>query len=187
MVKIGLIHGRFQVLHLKHMEYILAAKMRCNTLYIGITNPDDRDVRETDNDLQRSTPCANPLTYFERYEMIHDALLDFGVPRDAFEIVPFPINCPEYILQYAPKDAIYYMSICDAWDEEKLKMLHGLGVKTEILWRKTPEEKGTTGAEIRQCIVEGTEWSHLVPKTVYEYMKKHHLDERVIEQHHLEE
>ncbi|MEG0356005.1 MAG: nicotinate-nucleotide adenylyltransferase, partial [Lachnospiraceae bacterium] len=55
MVKIGLIHGRFQVLHLKHMEYILAAKMRCNTLYIGITNPDDRDVRETDNDLQRST------------------------------------------------------------------------------------------------------------------------------------
>ena len=36
----GVVHGRFQVLHLKQMEYILAAKMRCQTLYIGITHPD---------------------------------------------------------------------------------------------------------------------------------------------------
>ena len=41
MVETGVIHGRFQVLHLKHMEYLLAAKMRCQTLYIGITHPDD--------------------------------------------------------------------------------------------------------------------------------------------------
>ena len=40
MIETGVIHGRFQVLHLKHMEYILAAKMRCRKLYIGITNPD---------------------------------------------------------------------------------------------------------------------------------------------------
>ena len=30
MIETGVINGRFQVLHLKHMEYILAAKMRCN-------------------------------------------------------------------------------------------------------------------------------------------------------------
>lgn len=39
MIKTGVVHGRFQPLHLKHMEYILAAKMRCQKLYIGITNP----------------------------------------------------------------------------------------------------------------------------------------------------
>ena len=40
MTRTGIVNGRFQVLHLKHMEYILAAKMRCDKLYIGITNPD---------------------------------------------------------------------------------------------------------------------------------------------------
>ena len=29
MKDIGVVNGRFQVLNLKHMEYILAAKMRC--------------------------------------------------------------------------------------------------------------------------------------------------------------
>ena len=28
MIETGVVNGRFQVLHLKHMEYILAAKMR---------------------------------------------------------------------------------------------------------------------------------------------------------------
>ena len=46
MIETGVINGRFQVLHLKHMEYILAAKMRCNKLYIGISNPDNM---HTDN------------------------------------------------------------------------------------------------------------------------------------------
>ena len=39
MTEKGMAHGRFQVLHLKHMEYLLAAKMRCKKLYIGITYP----------------------------------------------------------------------------------------------------------------------------------------------------
>ena len=45
MEKTGVVNGRFQVLHLKHMEYILAAKMRCRKLYIGLTNPDSLHTR----------------------------------------------------------------------------------------------------------------------------------------------
>ena len=37
---IGVIHGRFQMLHLGHMEYLLAGKARCERLIIGISNPD---------------------------------------------------------------------------------------------------------------------------------------------------
>ena len=37
MIETGVVNGRFQVLHLKHMEYILAAKMRCRKLYIGLS------------------------------------------------------------------------------------------------------------------------------------------------------
>lgn len=36
MIDIGVVYGRFQILHLKHLEYILAAKMRCRKLYVEI-------------------------------------------------------------------------------------------------------------------------------------------------------
>ena len=62
MIDIGVVHGRFQPLHLKHMEYILAAKMRCRKLYIGITNPDNLHTRESVHDIRRSERSANPLT-----------------------------------------------------------------------------------------------------------------------------
>lgn len=69
MTEIGVVNGRFQVLHFKHMEYILAAKMRCKKLFIGLTNPDSLHTRDSVNDTNRSAKSANPLTYYERYEM----------------------------------------------------------------------------------------------------------------------
>ena len=147
MIEMGVIHGRFQVLHLKHMEYLLAAKMRCRTLYVGITHPDISAYPATSPlDEHGRTKADNPLTYIERYEMIHDALLDFGVKREEFEIIPFPVSNPELLLQYAPADAVYYMSICSAWDEEKYQILCSLGLNVEVLWRRTEEEKGNTGS-----------------------------------------
>jgi len=179
MVATGVVNGRFQVFHLKHMEYLLAAKMRCNKLYIGLTNPDNTYVRETVNDENRSAKSANPLTYYERCQMIRGALREFNVPDVEYEFVPFPINRPEYILQYAPQDAVYYTGICDEWDEEKYKILRSLGLEIEILWRRGPEEKGVTASWIRSCIATDEEWAHLVPKSVYEYLTGHDLDLRI--------
>ena len=78
-----------------------------------------------------------------------EVLKEFHVPESEYDILPFPINCPEYLLQYVPKDAVYYMGLCDEWDEEKYKILRSLGLKVEILWRKTPEEKGVTASWVR--------------------------------------
>lgn len=179
MTKTGVVNGRFQVLHLKHMEYILAAKMRCEKLYIGITNPDSLHTRESVNDVNRSAKSANPLTYFERFELLRGAMEEFNVPREQYEIIPFPVNCPEYILQYAPKDAVYYLGLCDEWDEEKYKILRSLELEMEVLWRKSVEDRGVTASWIRSCIAADQEWSHLVPKSVYAYLKEHRLDERI--------
>lgn len=121
MAEIGVIHGRFQVLHLKHIEYMLAAKMHCQKLYIGITHQSDLELGISNSDKHGIRKSDNPLTYLERYEMIHDALLDFGVKREEFEIVPFPITKPEYITQYTPKDAVYYFSICNCWGERSCR------------------------------------------------------------------
>ncbi len=179
MTETGVVHGRFQVMHLKHMEYIMAAKMRCNKLFIGLTNPDSMHTRETIHDIGRGERSANPLTYFERYEMIRAALKDFKIPEAQYDILPFPISCPEYLLQYVPKDAVYYMGIYDAWDEEKYKTLQSLGLKTEILWRRPIEAKGVTASQVRNYIATGQEWSHLVPRSVYRYLTENELDKRI--------
>ena len=179
LAETGVIHARFQVLHLKHMEYILAAKMRCRKLYIGITNPDSLHTKDIPLDINRSAKSANPLTYFERSEIIKGAMTEFGVPESEYEIIPFPISYPEYILQYAPKDAVYYMGIFDDWDEERYKRLKSLGLNVVVLWKKTPEEKGITGSMIRNLIATDQEWAQLVPKSVYRYLTDHHLDERI--------
>ena len=77
MIEKGLVYGRFQILHLKHVEYILAAKMRCKRLYIGITMSDDLHVSGGEEDNYRVRRSANPLTYIERYEMLRDTSLAF--------------------------------------------------------------------------------------------------------------
>lgn len=179
MIDTGIIYGRFQVLHLKHLEYILAAKMRCKKLFIGIAFPDDCCMEDGDNVDYRVRKSANPLTYLERYELIRDALSDFKVPRSDFEIVPFPIDRPEYLWQYVPQDATIFESICDEWTEKNQEIFEQTGFKTEILWKKAPEEKGITGTEIRQRILAGEKWNDLVPKSVYEYVLEHGIDNRI--------
>lgn len=179
MVKTGVVHGRFQVLHLKHMEYILAAKMRCEKLYIGISNPDSMHTKKSANDIRRSERSSNPLTYFERYQMIRGAMKEFGVPESEYDIIPFPINTPEYILNYAPQDATYYMTIYDSWGEEKYKILSDLGLNVNVLWRRDVEEKGVSGSEIRRQIALGGEWASMVPKSVYRYLTENQLDQRI--------
>ena len=179
MVEIGVVHGRFQVMHLKHMEYILAAKMRCRKLFIGLTNPDSMHTKDSVHDINRSERSSNPLTYYERYEMIRGAMKEFNVPESEYDIVPFPINYPEYLLQYVPRDAVYYMGMYDEWDEEKYKTLKDLGLDIEVLWKRAPEEKGVTASWVRSCIATNQEWAHLVPKSVYYYLTEHRLDERI--------
>lgn len=180
MVETGVIHGRFQILHLKHMEYLLAAKMRCKKLFIGITHSDIISFASTSElDTHGTTKRDNPLTYFERFEMIQGALEDFGVKREEYEIIPFPITNPDILLQYSPKDAAYYMSVCGPWDEERLRILKSLDLNTEVLWTKSSEEKGITGAQIRQLIADGEDWKQYVPKTVSEYICEHEVEERI--------
>ena len=68
---------------------------------------------------------------------------------------------------------------CDEWDEEKYRILKGLGLTVEILFRKTPEEKGITASLVRSAIATDQEWAKMVPKSVYRYITEHDLDERI--------
>jgi nicotinamide mononucleotide adenylyltransferase len=131
------------------------------------------------NDQNRSTKAANPLTYFERYEMIKGAMQEFKVPEQEYDILPFPINFPEYIANYMPEDATYFMGLSDAWDEEKYKILRSLKLDVEVLWRREEKDRGVSASWVRSCIAMDEEWAHLVPKSVYKYLTETHLVDRI--------
>ncbi len=176
---VGVIHGRFQMLHIGHMEYLLAGKERCEYLLIGITNPDILLTKYSDANPHRSTSLANPLTYYERFQMISRAMLEAKIRRSEFDIVPFPINYPELLFNYVPLDAKYYMSIYDGWSREKQSSLKKLGCDIEVMWTRTNAEKVTSGTEVRNLIVLNKPWKHLVPKSVFEYITENKIDERI--------
>jgi nicotinamide-nucleotide adenylyltransferase len=176
---VGVIHGRFQVLHNDHLRYLEAGKARCRHLVVGITNPDPTAIRAEAADPHRSEPSANPLSYYQRYRLVDAALGARGLGREDFSIVPFPIHDPGRYGHYVPLDALFFLTIYDAWGEEKLRRFRRLGLRTEVLWRRRPEEKGVTAAQVRCRIAAGEPWEELVPPAVARIMVELGMVEKV--------
>ncbi len=169
---IGVIHGRFQILHNDHMKYLFAGKELCKHLIVGITNPDPSLTKDHESNPHRSTSLANPLTYYERYIMIREALLEKGLKLSEFSIVPFPINFPELVKFYVPMDAIFFLTIYDDWGRQKKKYFEKLGLKVHVIWEVPLEKKGLNGSEIRNAMINGESWEHLVPSSVAKLVKE---------------
>lgn len=177
--KVGVIHGRFQILHYGHLEYLLEGKKRCDFLYIGITNPDPSLTKEEETNSSRSLDISNPLMYFERAIMIRDALLEANIRREEFEIVPFPINYPDMIKYYVPLDATFFITIYDNWGDHKQKVLEQMGLKVDVMWIRNMSERFTSGTEVRELIRSGKKWDHLVPPSVASFINNNNLLNRV--------
>lgn len=179
IVEQGVIHGRFQVVHNDHLKYLLAGKERCRHLVVGITNPDPVLTRDDPADPNRSSPQANPLTYFERYTMIRTVLLGAGLHHPDFSVVPFPISLPALYRYYLPLDATFYLTIYDEWGKRKLEQFKAAGLITEVLWTKDSRDKGISAEEVRRRMALEQEWAHLVPKETEQLMKEWGVPERL--------
>jgi nicotinamide mononucleotide adenylyltransferase len=179
----GVIHGRFQVLHNDHLSYLLAGKSRCRHLIVGVTNPDPVLTRGDPADPNRSSPLANPLTYFERYTMVREVLLAAGVGHADFSIVPFPISLPALYRFYLPLDAMFYLTIYDEWGKRKLERFKAAGLKTTVLWARDLEDKGLRASDIRKRMILGKEWEHLVPQKTERLMTLWGVPNRLRELH----
>jgi nicotinamide-nucleotide adenylyltransferase len=179
MLEIGVIHGRFQVLHNDHLKYLLAGKSRCRHLVVGITNPDPNLTRSERSDPHRSDSFANPLTYFERYLMLRAALKAEGVHSEDLSVVPFPISFPELFKHYVPLNATFFLTIYDEWGREKLQRFQSLGLNVEVLWERPQAEKGISGEEVRLGIVTGSPWESLVPESTRHLIEKWDISDRL--------
>lgn len=179
MNSLGVIHGRFQILHNDHMKYLLAGKKQCRHLVIGITNPDPLLTTEVHSDKKRSSALANPLTYYERLVLVRESLLEAGVKLEDITIVPFPITRPELYEYYVPEKAVFFLSIYDDWGRKKLDQFKTLGLKTHVLWEVPPEDKGLSSTDIRQRMVRDMPWEYMVPGPVARLCRQWNIPSRL--------
>ena len=170
---VGVIHGRFQVLHNDHMKYLLAGKSLCKHLVVGVTNPDPTLVKEEQTDRHRSSDLANPLTYFERYRLLRAALAEAGVEWTDCSIVPMPISMPELYRHYVPLDAVFFLSIYDEWGRRKKGYFESLGLKV------SPDKKGISGSDVRLRMARGQSWEDAVPNSVAVLLREWDIPERL--------
>ena len=176
---VGVIHGRFQVLHNDHMKYLLAGKSLCRHLVVGVTNPDPSLVKEEQTDRHRSSDLANPLTYFERYRLLRAALAEAGIEWTDFSIVPIPISMPELYRYYVPLDAVFFLSIYDDWGRRKKSYFESLGLKVHVLWEVSPARKGISGNDVRSRMVQEQSWEEAVPNSVAVLLREWNIPERL--------
>lgn len=182
MVETGVVHGRFQVMHMGYMEYILAAKMRCRKLIVGIGNPDMTHLQFNRFQKGGMREKTNPFTYYEKMQMIRLALADFGIKGDEVEFTPFPLDTPKLLGNYVPDNAVFYMTVFDDWALEKKELLEEkMGYHTEILREGKEEEKKITSLLVLKTMASGGSWESMVPRSVAQYIKDHRLDKRVRE------
>ena len=159
--KFGCVHGRFQPFHNEHLDYVLAAKQRCQHLLVGITRYDYQ--RSHCQKSHRLTLEANPFNYRDRALMIKEALLQAGLSCKEFDITPFPIDNPESLPAFIPYNVTCYTTIREQWNKEKANILKKAGYPVDILWENY-DPKQVSGSMIRTLIRQGSEeWKALVP------------------------
>ncbi len=173
----GVVHGRFQLLHLGHLKYILAAKARCDFLYIGITSPKG-PFTEEQAARWGARPKDNPFTYDERKDMIEAALTEAGVAENEYAIIPFPSDyqdIPEYLT-----GATFFLTIYDDLGHEKQTTLQSRGFNVDVLMTLTKEERGESGGTIRAKLrKDDPSWEQAVPTSVVRYIETHGLRARL--------
>ena len=178
-VAAGSVHGRFQPFHNEHLEYVLAAKDRCDFLWIGITKYDITPSEFTPLGRPRERPENNPLTYFERISIIAEVLVDAGLERGSIAFVPFPIETPQRLPEFMPTSIPCFTTVCEEWNREKIRILRAYGYTVNILWERT--KKLVTGGEIREDIINGgTAWRSMVPAATTRALDSLNIRDRLI-------
>lgn len=158
------------------MEYLLEAKKRCEFLWIGITKFDIDHLNPLGRHRER--PEANPLTFFERIQIITEALSESGVPPAEFRFLPFPIEETTALPRFLPTTIPCFTTICEDWNREKVRLLETCGYRVLVLWEREPKE--ISGSLIREDIARGgTNWIDIVPRATVRAVETLGLQKRL--------
>jgi nicotinamide-nucleotide adenylyltransferase len=165
-VNLGMIHGRFQPFHNGHLEYLRGAAARSDEVFVGITNPDPRRVKEEASDPLRHLPESNPFSYVERLLMVEAVAEE---ERIRAHVIPFPVNEPELWPAYVPAGVTQYVRLFSEWGGTKLDRMREAGYDIVVLDEGVDKE--ISGADVRAALRSGGDWEALVPPGVARVIK----------------
>ncbi|MCK4849022.1 MAG: nicotinamide-nucleotide adenylyltransferase [Candidatus Heimdallarchaeota archaeon] len=151
-MKRGIFVGRFSPFHLGHLENIKLVLNQVDELIIGIGS------------AQQSHTLSNPFTSGERLFMIHQTLQSEKISLERIFLVPIwdifrnPVwvnhvqsLCPPFSVVFTNNSLI-----------RRLFSESGFEVESPELVKRTVYK----GSHIRQLMIEGDKWEHLVPSSV---------------------
>lgn len=157
-----MIHGRFQPFHNGHLEYLIAAAARCETLLVGLANPDPLGAAEWfDPDSYR--PESNPFTDAERVLMLDAVLADLDL-RWRTRVVRFSIQPTAVSATDIPEGTVHFLRVFDAWERRQAERLVQAGVDAVVLHEGRP--KTVSGSQVRALLRAGEGWDRRVPRAV---------------------
>lgn len=174
----GCVTGRFQPLHLGHLELLLRVAAREDRLIVGITNPDAAARVPVAANASRHLRSENPFTYYERLGFVQAALAGAGVPPDAYDVVPFPLHQPGLWFDYVPSGTRQYVRVYSDWEAAKVRSMREHGYPVVAI---EGEEKAYEATAIRSALRHGRDWRESVPPGVAELVDRM-LHERSLDQ-----
>ena len=136
-------------------------------------------TRSEQADSNRSQPLSNPLTFYERYQLVRAALTESGVGLADFSIVPLPISDPDRYQHYVPTNAVFFLSIYDDWGRRKKSYFESIGLKTCVLRDVSVADKGISATDVRALIMNEEPWQHLVPSSVASLIQRWNIAQRL--------
>jgi len=144
--------GRFQPLHLGHIEVIKAISAKSAELVIVIGS------------AQKSHDLDNPFTAGERVMMLREALKEAGVNSSKYYLISVPDSTMHsvwvsMVQSYSPPFQVVYSN-----DPLTVRLFkeHGFKVKTVKMFHR--ERYSST--EVRRRMIDGEKWQDLLPQSV---------------------
>jgi len=180
-------HGRFQPVHNGHVEYLLEAKNRCEVLYVGLTQLTQYRLKDVSLAARhRAELKSNPLTFFERHELVTGVLLDLGISHHEFHVLPFPIEEEAVLHEFLPNRIPVLTTVYDDWNREKIRLLEQKGYPVEVLWER--REKKFSGSRVRELIAAGDDsYVSMVPEATVRAVRQLGIRERLVSSGQVEE
>jgi nicotinamide-nucleotide adenylyltransferase len=150
--------GRFQPFHFGHLHAIQTILNECDELVLVVGS------------AQMSHDPDNPFTAGERIEMIRAALNAAGIPTERYMIIPIPDAPAHRVWVSAVESQTPRFDLVFSNQSLTRRLLVEAGYEVK---RIEMYERGKFEAtEIRRRILEGEDWSDLVPPEVYSIVQE---------------
>lgn len=165
MTTLACVTGRFQPVHVQHVELFGIALRDADHLVVAVTNPDSAARHQESTSEHRHTDGANPFGYYERLRLL-EAALDGAGFRARASVVPFDLTRPHLWPEYVPLHARQFVRVYDAWEREKADRLAAAGYEVTVL--DGDRASRVSASDVRAALAAGDDgWTaHVPPATV---------------------